>query len=244
MLHEVAKTYPGRATGEVISGQGVIPDGFEHYILKYDDNSVYPMARLEYVYYLMAKDAGIEMMPSEIRSYGDVTHFLTRRFDRKANERIHTQTLAAMCPESQSYEDLFAVMRRLNLPYTDFRQQYLRMVFNVLAGNVDDHSKNVSFCMNQQGVWSLSPAYDLTFSVDLSAPAYMNRHSLTINGRNDDISRFDLEVIAQRNDIADYKAMIDQVATAVSKFSTYAAELDINADLIREVGSSHHNDQY
>ena len=224
-----------KSTGEVISGQGNIPEGFEHLILKYDDNSSYPLAKLEYVYYQMALAAGINMMPSELRSYGNVTHFLTRRFDRVGNDRIHTQTLAAMSPGSDSYEDLFAVIRRLNLPYEDSRQQYLRMVFNVLARNVDDHSKNFSFCMTPDGVWRLSPAYDLTYGVDLSAPAYMNKHSMSINGKIEDITREDLETIAQRNDIQDYKSLIDMVSNAVSKFREFAAELKIDEHLVDSI---------
>jgi len=226
-----------KATGEIISGQGNIPEGFEHFILKYDDNSSYPLAKLEYVYYQMALAAGINMMSSELRSYGNVTHFLTRRFDRVGNNRIHTQTLAAMSPGSNSYEDLFAVIRRLNLPYEDSRQQYLRMVFNVLARNVDDHAKNFSFCMTPDGVWRLSPAYDLTYSVDLSAPRYMNRHSMTINGKNENITLADLEIVAQRNDIHDYKSLIEIVSTAVSKFRAYAVELKIDEQLIDSIES-------
>lgn len=226
-----------KTTGEVISGQGNIPEGFEHFILKYDDNSTYSLARLEYVYYQMALAAGINMMPSELRSYGNVTHFLTRRFDRVGNDRIHLQTLAAMSPGSDSYEDLFALIRRLNLPYEDSRQQYLRMVFNVLARNVDDHSKNFSFCMTPDGVWRLSPAYDLTYGVDLSAPAYMNRHSITINGKNEDITRDDLEIVAQRNDIQDYKSLIDMVSNVVGKFREFAAELKIDKQLIDRIES-------
>jgi len=219
-------------TGEVISGQGNIPKGFEHFILKYDDHSSYPLAKLEYVYYQMALAAGIKMMPSELRSYGNVTHFLTRRFDRIDNVRIHTQTLAAMSPGSNSYEDLFAVIRRLNLPYEDSRQHYLRMVFNVLARNVDDHSKNFSFCMTPDGVWRLSPAYDLTYGVDFTAPAYINRHSMTINGKNTAITREDLETVAQRNDIQDYKSLIEMVSNAVGKFREFAAELKIDEGLV------------
>lgn len=222
-------------TGEIISGQGLIPEGFQHYILKYDDNSVYPFASLEYVYYQMALDAGINMMPSELRTYKNVVHFLTRRFDRIGNEKIHTQTLAAMSPQSDSYEDIFAVIRRLNLPYEDNRQQYLRMVFNVIARNVDDHSKNFSFCMNRDGVWRLSPAYDLTYSVDLAAPAYSNRHSLTVNGRNEDITREDLETVGKNNDIQDYKALIDTIVSAVAKFENYATELGIDGKLIEDI---------
>ena len=188
-----------KATGEVISGQGIIPEGFEHFILKYDDNSSYPYARLEYVYYRMALETGISMMPSELRSYGNVAHFLTHRFDRVGNDRKHTQTLAAMSPGSDSYEDLFVVIRKLNLPYEDSRQHYLRMVFNVLARNVDDHSKNFSFCMKSDGIWYLSPAYDLTYGVDLSAPAFFNRHSLTINGKNENIARKDFELVDRKS---------------------------------------------
>ncbi len=174
-------------------------------------------------------------MPSELRTYDGITHFLTQRFDRDGNEKIHTQTLAAMSPTSDSYEDIFAVIRRLNLPYEDSRQQYLRMVFNVIARNVDDHFKNFSFCMNRNGVWRLSPAYDLTYSVDLTAPAYSNRHSLTVNGKNEDIIREDLEVVGLNNDIQDYNALIDTVAIAVDKFESYARELGIDDKLIKSI---------
>jgi serine/threonine-protein kinase HipA len=225
------------STGEVISGQGKIPQGFEHFILKYDDDAFYPLAKLEFVYYQMALAAGIKMMPSELRSYGNVTHFMTRRFDRAGNERIHTQTLAAMSPESDSYEDLFAVIRRLNLPYEDSLQQYMRMVFNVLARNVDDHTKNFSFCMTQDGVWRLSPAYDLIYSVEFAVPAYMNRHSITINGKNEEITRSDLEVVARRNDIQDYKSIIARVSNAVGEFRKFATELKIDKQLIDTIES-------
>jgi serine/threonine-protein kinase HipA len=224
-----------KATGEVISGQGLISEGFQHYILKYDDNSAYPFAKLEYVYYQMALDAGIDMMPSELRTYEGITHFLTQRFDRNGNEKVHVQTLAAMSPASDSYEDIFAVIRRLNLPFEDSKQQYLRMVFNVIARNVDDHSKNVSFCMNREGVWRLSPAYDLTYSVDLTAPAYSNRHSLTVNGKNEDITREDLEIVGQNNDIQDYKTLIDTVANATDKFEAYAKKLGVDETLIENI---------
>ena len=219
-------------TGEVVSGQGIIPEGFQHYILKYDDNSAYPYAKLEYIYYRMALDAGIEMMPSKIKTYGGVTHFLTQRFDRNGNDKIHTQTLAAMSPTSDSYEDIFAVIRRLNLPYENNKQQYLRMVFNAMARNVDDHSKNFSFCMNRDGIWQLSPAYDVTYSVDLSAPAYSNRHSLTVNGKYENISRKDLEEVGLNNDIQDCKTLIDIVANAVANFESYAKDLGIDKKLI------------
>ena len=226
-----------QATGEVISGQGTVPEGFDHFILKYDDHSAYPFAKLEYVYYQMALDAGITMMPSELRTYGGVTHFLTRRFDRSGNDRIHTQTMAAMSPGSNSYEDIFAVIRRLNLPYENSRQQYLQMVFNVIFRNVDDHSKNFAFCMTPDGEWRLSPAYDVTFSVDLTAPDYMNRHSLTVNGKNEGITRADLETVALQNDIQEYKTLIDRVSCTVDNFERYAGQVGIDRRLIKNIRS-------
>lgn len=89
--------------------------------------------------------------------------------------------------------------------------------------------------MNRDGVWRLSPAYDLTYSVDLMAPAYSNRHSLTVNGRNEDITREDLETVGMNNDIQDYKALIDTVANAVAKFDEYAKELGIESKLIESI---------
>lgn len=222
-------------TEEVISGQGIAPEGYQHYILKYDDSSVYPFAKLEYIYYQMALEAGINMMPSELRTYGDIAHFLTRRFDRAGNQKIHTQTLAAMSPLVKSYEGIFGVIRRLNLPYEDLRQQYLRMVFNVLTRNIDDHNKNFAFCMDQKGKWYLSPAYDLTFSVDLAAPAYANRHIFTVNDKNEDIQRKDLEIIAEENDIRGCHQLIQQVEAAVARFGQFAEALDIDKKLIESI---------
>lgn len=223
------------ATGEVLSGQGKVPEGFQHYILKYDDNSAYPFAKLEYIYYQMALEAGINIMPSELRNYGKISHFLTRRFDRIAGQKIHTQTLAAMDPLVNSYEGIFGLIRRLDLPLVDSEQQYLRTVFNVLTRNVDDHNKNFAFCMDQKGVWRLSPAYDLTFSVDLDAPAYVNKHTLTVNSKNANISRKDLENLAVENDIKDFHALIERVVTAVEKFEDYAEALSISKDLMRRI---------
>jgi len=224
-----------RNTGEIISGQSTIPADFEHFILKYDDDSTYPYAKLEYLYYKMALNAGIHIMPSELRNYGQVSHFLTRRFDRMGNRKIHTQTLAAMSPESSSYEDVFSVIRRLQLPYDDSCQQFLRMVFNVVTRNVDDHSKNITFCMTEDGQWRLSPAYDLTFSVDLTAPAYVNRHSLSINGKSENITLADLEKIAQNNDIQDYKSLIEKVMDAADNFEKQAKELEIAPLLMEKI---------
>jgi len=222
-------------TDEVKSRQSFVPDGYIHYILKYDDGSSFPFAKMEYAYYLMAKSCGIEMMPSMLRESGGATHFLTQRFDRQENKKIHTQTLAAMHPDADSYDDLFMLIRKLRLPYSALEQQYLRMVFNVLGRNVDDHSKNFSFCMNEHGIWSLSPAYDITYAIDNDAPGYINRHSLFVNGKNDDITKNDLLEVAKRNDINDPQKLIDQVNAALDEFPAIANDLDVSKDVIAMV---------
>lgn len=109
------------------------------------------------------------------------------------------------------------------------------MESNVIARNVDDHSKNFAFCMNRDGSWRLSPAYDLTFSVDLAAPAYVNRHSLSVNGKYENITREDLEIIGQKNDIQNYKSLIDNVAEATSMFGQYAREYEVDKRLIDDI---------
>ena len=189
-------------TGEIRYGQTDAGEGFEHYILKFDEANGYPSAKVEYIYSKMAKEAGIFMMPSEILERNGIAHFVTRRFDRKHNQKIHTQTFAALEPSINSYEDAFRLLRRLNLPYGDTERLYRQMVFNVLGRNVDDHTKNFSLCMSPDGRWQLSPAYDLTFSVDLSAPEYVDCQSLSIGGKTSRIGKQELEEVGRKQENA------------------------------------------
>lgn len=216
-----------RLTGQTMSGQGLIPEGFSHYILKYDDNKGFPYAKMEYVYYLMASDAGIKMMPSSLKQYGDISHFITERFDRKGNTKIHTQTLAAIKPFSDSYEDAFSAMRELNCSYSDFEQLYRIMVFNILGSNVDDHNKNISFLMDDCGKWSLAPAYDITYCLDSNSSKLYNRHELTIQGKTYDITSIELLTIGEKNDIRNCSLIIQEIKETVSNIDLYAKRVDI-----------------
>lgn len=215
------------ATGEIRSGQTDVGDGFEHYILKFDEANGYPSAKIEYVYSKMAKDAGIFMMPSKILEHNGIAHFVTRRFDREHNRKIHTQTFAALEPSINSYEDAFRLLRRLNLPYGDTEQLYRQMVFNVLGRNVDDHTKNFSLRMFPDGRWQLSPAYDLTFSVDLSAPEYVNCQSLSIGGKTSRISKLELEEVGRQQDISNVGEIIEQISEALHSFPRHAQEIEL-----------------
>ena len=224
-------------TGNVMSGQGRIPEGYTHYILKYDDDSVFPYAKLEYIYYLLARKAQINMMPSSLRLFGNVSHFLTERFDRIGNKKVHTQTLAAMNPDADSYEDIFRVMRKLNLPIEDFIQLFKIMTMNVLGGNVDDHNKNFSFLLDEKGIWHLAPAYDLTYCIDNNALSYINRHELSINGKVDNITKKDIIEVGIRQDIPNCGHLYEQVEESISSFPAIATEYGIKKDLIKIISN-------
>lgn len=225
-------------TGQVMSGQGTIPDGFTHYILKYDDGKGFPYAKMEYAYYLLAQKAGIRMMPSHLQTFGNITHFLTERFDRKGNTKIHTQTLAAMEPSADCYEDAFAVMRKLNLPYEDFRQLFKVMVMNVLGGNIDDHSKNFSFLMDNNGKWHLAPAYDITFSIDPSSPRYLNRHEFSVKGKREGITKQDLIEMGKRQDLSNCTWLYEEVESCMAQFPQVATEVGIDPSMITIIEKS------
>ena len=216
-------------TGECYSGQVATQmPGFVPMLIKFDEHSDIPTTRIEYSYYLMAKDVGLNMMPSYLMEGDDTAHFLTQRFDRQNGKKIHTQTLAAMKPTASSYEDLFEVAYRISILPAEIKQLFLLTTMNVLGGNVDDHTKNFSFMMSDDGVWHIAPAYDYTFSVDLSAPGYMNRHSMTINNKNADIQRTDLLELAKRYNVKGADSIIGKAIAVVSNYEHYAAQAGVS----------------
>ena len=225
-------------TGECYSGQVAAPaPGYIPMIIKFDEHSDIPTTRIEYSYYLMAKEAGLNMMPSRLIEGRNNAHFLTERFDRKGDKKVHIQTLAAMNPASNSYESLFDAACRIGVLPVELRQLFLLTVMNVLGGNVDDHNKNFSFLMNDDGTWHVAPAYDFTFSVDPSAPGYMNRHCMTIGNKSSDIGRGDLLELAKRYNIKGANAMIKNAIDVVSNYEYYAGQAGVSdcwCDRIKE----------
>lgn len=223
-------------TGIIRSGQADLPPNFNHYILKFDTGkrNDLPITKVEMAYYLMAKDAGINMMPSKLVEIEGTKNFMTQRFDRQNGKKIHTQTLAAMSSFADAYEDLFVVGRKLNLSADEQSQQYRRMVFNVIAENVDDHTKNFSFIMLPNGEWHISPAYDIVFSADPDSHFYRN-HELTILGKRKNITKQDLLLFAQRQDIKNAASIIDEVAEVVMNFKAYAEKIEIDDYWIKKI---------
>ena len=223
-------------TGECYSGQVEAPaPGYIPAIIKFDEHSDIPTTRIEYSYYLMAKEAGLNMMPSRLIEGEQAVHFLTERFDRRNGKKIHVQTLAAMMPTSDSYEELFYAACKIGILPTDLKQLFLQTVLNVLGANVDDHNKNFSFLMNDDGIWHIAPAYDFTFSVDPSAPSYMNRHCMTICNKNFNIGRKDLLELAERYNIKCANAIIDNAASIVSDYEHYAKQAGVDDYWINQI---------
>ena len=216
-------------TGIIRSGQADLPRNFKHYILKFDTGKPddFPFTKIEMAYYLMAKDCGIDMMPSKLVEIEGTQNFLTQRFDRVDGIRIHTQTMAAMSSFADTYEDLFVIGRKINLTAEEQTQQYRRMVFNILAGNVDDHTKNFSFLMYPNGEWHISPAYDLIFSIDSDSRFFRN-HELSVRGKRNNITRKDLIDFAKAQDIKNPANIIEQTIEVVKKFNDYAEQVGIS----------------
>ena len=235
------------------SGQTDVPDGFDHYLMKFDGVSEHnqhketfgdPMGygAMEYVYALMARSCGIDMMPCHLLQEGDRRHFLTRRFDRLGNRKIHMQTLNGLAhvdykkPGSFSYAELFAVARQLKLTATAAEQILRRMVFNIVARNHDDHAKNVAF-LYQDKTWSLAPAYDLAYSYKPGSP-WVNSHWMSLNGKRDHFTREDIYSLQSLSPLFSRKKLngvIDEVCDSVSRWPTLAQEHGVPLSLVKEI---------
>lgn len=213
-------------TGEIRSGQTDGLDGFEYYILKFGDNSM-PIAEIEASYSEMAVAAGIEMEKCRLLPVEGTSHFLTKRFDRRNGTKIHVQTLAAINPEAHSYEDLIATCRELSISETEIKQLYTRMVFNVMANNTDDHNKNFSFLLEENGKWRIAPAYDMSFIFNTNGTGPNIQRRLSIGGKTADITKADLLDFAKRNDIRNAEAIINKVTEAIDRFNDYAERYGI-----------------
>lgn len=226
-------------TNEIRSGQTDAPEGFENYILKFDGVTNYELGdpqgygRIEYAYYLMAIDCGIEMMSSQLLEENGRAHFMTKRFDRKGKgEKLHMQTLCAMAhydykkPGIYGYEDAFEIMRRLNLPKQQSIQLFRRMVFNIITRNQDDHTKNISFLMDKKGQWKLSPAYDMTYAYNPSG-IWTNSHQMSVQGKRDDIKKEDMMAIAQNINYKNGLKDIQRITETVMNWTKYAEQAGI-----------------
>ena len=236
--------------GKVMSGQTDVPKGFDYWVLKFDGVSDLELGepkgygRIEYAYYLMAQAAGIHMMPCRLLEENGRAHFLTRRFDRRQGGKIHMQSLCGLAhfdfnqAGAYSYEQAFAIMRRLRLSKADAVEQYRRMAFNVFARNQDDHTKNIAFLMDPGGRWSLSPAFDVIYAHN-PAGVWTNQHQMSVNGKRDGFSRADLMAVGESVGIPRPGRIIDQVLDAVNDWPRYAEQAGVKASTQRDIAAHH-----
>lgn len=235
------------------SGQATIPEGFTHYLMKFDGVTEHNTKKetfgdptgfgaMEFCYYIMATSCGIDMMHCDLLHEGDRRHFITQRFDRIGNTKVHTQTLNGIAhidykqPGTFSYTELLAVARQLKLPFSDAEQILRRMVFNFVARNHDDHSKNFSFVM-QGNKWALSPAYDLAYSYKPGSK-WINSHWLSLNGKRDNFTRDDIYTLSNLFPTFTKKkidAIVDEVVEAVSQWERIAKDYMVPRSLIKEI---------
>lgn len=226
-----------RETGEIRSGQIAGLEGYGYYLLKFG-NSEYCSAELEMTYYKLATLAGINMMFSELYPVDGNYHFLTKRFDRDGEKKIHTQTLAAIYPDAESYEQMITVCRKLRLPEADCQEVFRRMVFNILSNNTDDHNKNFSFVMNEDGSWRLAPAYDITYIIDRGGYLPNRDHCMYIRAKLHDITRSDVIEFARDNGIRRPDAIIRDIVSALKQFRAIATEYGVTESWIGRVEST------
>ena len=218
-------------TAEVKSGQFLLPEAYMQYVLKFKDSDIWPTAEVELIYHKMARKCGITMENCRLLPIEGQNHFLTERFDRKNGGKLHTATLQALNGETVSYEQLLKVCRRMRLPYPDMEQVFRRAVFNYLAGVCDDHDKNVSFVMAPDGRWRLSPAYDVTFTVNLMNKFIGDRHVMSLSGQNRQITRDDILRFADLGDIRNASSILEEIKEAVGSFEAIASEAGIAAPI-------------
>ena len=238
------------STGDVRSGQCDAEPGYEHWLIKLDGVSDTQLGsstgwgRVEYAYYLMAKECGLAMMPCILKEENGRAHFMTKRYDRVGgSKRLHTQSMCAMNHMdfnnnlSYSYEQLFQIMRRLNLTYPETEQMFRRMVFNAYARNCDDHTKNHAFIMDESGKWRLAPAYDICYAYNPDNH-WVSRHALSINGKREHFSTEDFMTVAGLINCRKPEAIIKEVQDTVSHWADFAALAGVSEELYNMIGEN------
>lgn len=238
-------------TDEVRSGRVDLERGFEYWLLKFDGvggaerelGQTQGYGAIEYAYSLLAAEAEIEMSECRLFEEGGRRHFMTKRFDRtQTGGRLHMQTLAGIAhldfnvPGSGSYEDALDVLRELGAPPADMEQQFRRMIFNVVFRNQDDHPKNISFLMNREGEWRLSPAYDIAFAFNPDG-RYTSRHQMSLNGKLDEFTRDDFRAVAQHATLVQGRAdaIVKEISALADRWPVVAESCDIPAAQISKI---------
>lgn len=232
-----------KENGELIPGDLVVSDYYNHYLIKLavDENQGYSKEKVEYVYYQLATQIGIEMMPSKLIAD---KHFATLRFDRQHGKKQHILTASGMTgwdfqkPENSSYDNLFKLALDLKLPHKDIQQLFKRMVFNLVFANIDDHLKNFSFIYDvEKDKWNLAPAYDITYPLDALLNYTRVTRALSINGKRTNIVKEDILALAKQFTIKNPLGIVNEVLEATKQFERLATQQVLPPKVIEKIKS-------
>jgi len=245
------------ATDQIRPGHLDAPEGFEHWLIKLDGvdsdlgrdydpfTTSHGYGQVEYAYYLMAVEAGVQMSECKLLLEGSRVHFLSRRFDRTADgHRLHMQSLCAIAHldfnllKTHSYNQYLDIVNQLDLGRDALEQAFRRMVFNVVAVNRDDHTKNLAFLLPEDGDWKLAPAFDMTHAHNPRGD-WTRRHQMSINGKFDKISMDDLVTIGDHYQVRNYKKVIGEVQNAIDQWKNFADLAGVNDDTTSRIGDDH-----
>jgi serine/threonine-protein kinase HipA len=247
------------ATDEVRSGQVKAGNGFSYWLLKFDgvsgnrdkeleDPAGYGL--IEYAYYQMALEAGIDMKECRLLKENGRSHFMSRRFDRSdTGQKIHMQSLCAMehfdfkQAGAYSYEQVLRTIRKLGMPMETTEEQYRRMAFNIIGRNQDDHVKNIAFLMDKSGAWSLSPAFDMTYSFNPRGD-WTSTHQMSLDGKRDDFSLENFKACAKNASMkrGRAEAIVDQVQSAVLHWKHFAKMAGVPDDVAARIATAQRTD--
>jgi len=225
-----------KETGEIIPGDMEYSDAYNHYLVKLcmneEGEKEYNKEKVEYAYYLMAKEVGIQMMPSKLI---DNKHFATLRYDRQNGEKQHVLTSSGLTgwdfkkSADASYENVFKLALDLKVPYKDIQELYRRMVFNIVFANIDDHLKNHSFIYDKEtNLWHLAPAYDLTYPLNINLNYSNVSRALSINNKRDNITLEDIMTIAEDFAIKNPKGIIKEIQEVTKSWNKITKKIEIS----------------
>jgi serine/threonine-protein kinase HipA len=230
-----------KKSGRIIPGDINYSDDFDHYLIKLclDDELDYKRELIEYSYYLTLSQCGINMMDSKLV---DDLHFATKRFDRVGGEKIHALTVTGITgwdfsnPAVSTYENLFELTLFLKIPHAQIEELFRRMVFNIVFANSDDHLKNHSFVYDKErDAWNLSPAYDVTYSLNPLMNYKKVSRALSINGKRANISLEDVQILARKYTIRNHMSIIDEVNSSITFWRKCAKGLGISSRIISSI---------
>lgn len=234
-------------TGDIYRGDNLPQKNEDAWILKFNRDiglkTDLDRGKVEFAYYLIAKECEINISNSKILSVDNDSYFMTQRFDRVNQNKIHTQTLHAFAgmnyrlPNTYSYEQIFSLLNRIRMNYPAKEQLFRMMCFNCIGKNVDDHTKNFGFTMNQNGEWNFAPAYDLTYTYNENYKR-PTPHFLSINGKNNNFTKEDLLQVAKKYSIKNPKNIILQIQEAFNGWNKLGKQLEMQSETINIIGKN------